>query len=81
MFVMAQKKSGAAGRKPNRTNEVSVQFYADRETVDALSAYLSSLPPDLKVSKRGILVAALRNYLASKGAWPPKPPKPAEPKK
>jgi len=71
MLVMGTKKPGADARKPNRLANVSVQFYADRETVDALTAYLASLPPDLKVSKRGILVAALRNYLTAKGAWPP----------
>lgn len=78
MLVMAKKKqTETAAKKPNRTDDVSVQFYADRETVDALNAYIATLPPDLKVKKRGILVAALRNYLASKGAWPP----PADPPK
>ena len=72
MDVMAKQKANGSGRKPNRTDKVSVQFYADRETVDALDHYLETLPPDLKVSKKGILLAALRNYLKEKGAWPPK---------
>ncbi len=74
-MIVMKKKVTAVAKKPNRTDEVSVQFYADRDTVAALNAYLkslSTLAPDQRSSKKGILVTALRNYLQSKGAWPPK---------
>lgn len=75
-MIVMKKKVTTSVKKPNRTDEVSVQFYADRETVEALNAYLeslSTLAPDQRSSKKGILLTALRNYLQSKGAWPPKP--------
>jgi len=80
MFAMSKKKPTTPAKKPNRADSVSVQFYADRDTVEALARYAASLPPEQAVKKRGVWIGAMRNFLASKGYWPPpagaRPPAP-----
>jgi hypothetical protein len=71
MIVMAKQNKPAAV-KPNRTDDVSIQFFADRETAQALTDYLAALPADQRPKRKGVLITALRNYLKEKGAWPPK---------
>ena len=58
-------------RKPARTNTISVQFYADAETLAALDRYLESRPDDERPAKRAIWLAGLRAYLQAKGFWSP----------
>jgi hypothetical protein len=59
--------------RPKDETKVSVVFNCDAVTAQALDDYLASIPEDLRPPRRGILLAALRNYLKEKGAWPPPP--------
>lgn len=56
--------------KPQRAKPIGVQFYTDPDTVAALDAYLASLPPHERPTKRAIIEAGVHAFLASKGFWP-----------
>ena len=71
--LMATKKpTGHDKPKPYRSNSLGVQFYTDQETVDAINAYLASLPRHEGPTKRSIIEAGVHIFLASKGFWPMK---------
>lgn len=82
LHVMAKQKptSPTPTKKPNRADDVSVQFFINAELAAALEEYLAGLAIDERPHKKNLMVAALQNYLAAKGAWPRKEKKPADPK-
>ncbi len=56
-------------RRPNRSGE-SLHVYIDPAIADALRGYLAATEPE--VSKTAAVESALREFLRSKGQWPPK---------
>lgn len=68
---MAKKKPpGGDKPKPDRSKPLGVQFYTDQDTVDAINAYLASLPAHERPTKRAIIEAGVHQFLAQKGFWP-----------
>lgn len=67
--TMAKKKE--TPRKPQRTKEVGIQFYTDRETADAFARYFADIPEDKRPVRRAVLEAMLRRFLTENGYWPP----------
>lgn len=56
-------------KKTARTNSVAIQFYTDKATAKALSAYLDSLPAVERPTRRAVMEAGLHQFLAGKGFW------------
>lgn len=75
---MSQPKKKPPPKKAYpRANDVGVQFYTSREVVDAIDAYLASLPPDKRPTKRGFIEGSVLTALRAAGAWPPPAAPPA----
>jgi hypothetical protein len=67
------KKVGTnAAKKPNRTRPFGVQFYTDKETYEALLAYIASQPQHKRPKKRDVIESAVHILLTQEGFWPPK---------
>lgn len=71
MRCMAKKKS-QSGRKPNRTDRHSVQFFTNGRLVNAIQAYLDSKQDNEPPNKKAFLETAIKEALAKRGFWPPK---------
>lgn len=67
--TMSKKKPTAP--KPNRTDDVGIQFYTSRRVANALQSFLDSLPADRRPKRKAVLETALIKYLQENGHWPP----------
>lgn len=68
MPLMASKKKPDA--KPNRSPNCALFVRVEPELGNALEKYMDSLVP-LRPSLTVVLKAAIKEYLARKGFWPP----------
>lgn len=66
-----KKHGGKAAKKPNRTKPFGVQFYTDKETYEALEAYIAAQPQHKRPKKRDVIESAIHILLKQEGHWPP----------